>query len=140
MTHEEQREFLVLSDAEAFPKLRRFYSFKDDPELAATARRLGRKPRASHSIACGRLLTFRRVRGVSPVPANKKRKARAFDIQILFAAHLLANTQAQSWAAKCIALRRAGKTAQADAAESRARHWLKTAMELGGQSGHEQRS
>jgi hypothetical protein len=70
------------------------------------------------------------------VPANKKRKARAFDIQILFAAHLAANTQAHSWAAKCIALREAGKTARADAAERRARRWLKTAMDLDGQPGH----
>ena len=45
MTHEEQRELQVLSDAEAYPKIRRYdYSFKSEPELAATARRLGRKP------------------------------------------------------------------------------------------------
>jgi hypothetical protein len=68
------------------------------------------------------------------VPANKKRKARAFDIQILFGAHLAANTQAHSWAAKCIALREAGKTAEADAAERRARRWLKTALDLEGQA------
>jgi len=50
MTHEEQRELQVLSDAEAYPKLRRYYySFKSDPELAATARRLGRTP-APHLI------------------------------------------------------------------------------------------
>jgi hypothetical protein len=70
------------------------------------------------------------------VLANKKRKARAFDVQILFAAHLAANTQAQSWAAKCIALREAGNTAQADLAERRARRWLKTAMDLEGQAGN----
>ena len=52
------------------------------------------------------------------MPANKKRKARAFDIQILFAARLAANTQAHSWAAKCIALREAGKTGKADAHRS----------------------
>jgi hypothetical protein len=68
------------------------------------------------------------------VPANKKRNASAFDIQILFAAHLAANTQAHSWAAKCIALREAGKPVQADAAERRARHWLKTVMDLEGQA------
>jgi hypothetical protein len=84
----------------------------------------------------GRLLACTRVTGVTPVPANKKRKARAFDIQILFAARLAANTQAHSWAAKCIALREAGKTGKADAAERRARHWLKTAMELDGQASH----
>jgi hypothetical protein len=45
MTHEEQRELQVLLDAEAYPKLRSHcYSFKREPELAATARRLGRKP------------------------------------------------------------------------------------------------
>jgi hypothetical protein len=45
MTHEERRELQVLSDAEAHPKLRNYsYSFRSNPELAATARRLGRKP------------------------------------------------------------------------------------------------
>jgi hypothetical protein len=45
MTHEEQRELNVLSDADAYPKLQSYYySFKKEPELAATARRLGRKP------------------------------------------------------------------------------------------------
>jgi hypothetical protein len=41
MTHEEQRELQVLSDAE---ELGKSYSFKKEPELAATARRLGREP------------------------------------------------------------------------------------------------
>jgi hypothetical protein len=44
MTHEEHRELHVLSDAEASPIRGRFYSFNDEPELAATARRLGREP------------------------------------------------------------------------------------------------
>lgn len=44
MTDEEQRELQVLSDAEAPPVLGRSYSFKNEPELAATARRLGKKP------------------------------------------------------------------------------------------------
>jgi hypothetical protein len=45
MTHDEQRELRVLSDAAAYPKLRTYcYSFRKEPELAATARRLGRKP------------------------------------------------------------------------------------------------
>jgi hypothetical protein len=45
MTHEEQRELQVLSDAEAYPRLPKYYySFKSEPELAATARRLGRTP------------------------------------------------------------------------------------------------
>lgn len=44
MTHEEQRELQVLSDAETPPILGRHYSFKSEPELAATARRLGREP------------------------------------------------------------------------------------------------
>jgi hypothetical protein len=44
MTHEERRELQVLSDAEAPPILGKYYSFKMDPELAATARRLAREP------------------------------------------------------------------------------------------------
>jgi hypothetical protein len=46
MTHEELRELRelqVLSDTDA-PPIRRHYSFKKEPELAATARRLGREP------------------------------------------------------------------------------------------------
>ena len=44
MTHEEHRELEILSAAEAHPKLRTHYSFSTDPELAATARRLGMVP------------------------------------------------------------------------------------------------
>ncbi|HSY08897.1 MAG TPA: hypothetical protein VK820_10240 [Steroidobacteraceae bacterium] len=44
MTHEEHRELQVLADAEAPPALGRCYSFEKEPELAATARRLGREP------------------------------------------------------------------------------------------------
>jgi hypothetical protein len=44
MTHEEQRELQVLSDAEAPPILGKYYSFRTDPELAATARCLSREP------------------------------------------------------------------------------------------------
>jgi hypothetical protein len=44
MTHEEQRELQVLSDAEAPPLLGKYYSFNKEPELAATARRLAREP------------------------------------------------------------------------------------------------
>jgi hypothetical protein len=44
MTHEEQRELQVLSDAEAPPLLGRYYNFREEPELAATARRLAREP------------------------------------------------------------------------------------------------
>jgi hypothetical protein len=44
MTHEEQREPQVLSDAEAPPLLGRCYSCKKEPELAAAARRFGREP------------------------------------------------------------------------------------------------
>jgi hypothetical protein len=44
MTHEKQRELQVPIDAEAPPILGRHYSFKKEPELAATARRLGREP------------------------------------------------------------------------------------------------
>ena len=44
MREEQQRELQVLSDADASPKLRKQYSFKADPELAATARRLAMAP------------------------------------------------------------------------------------------------
>ena len=44
MTHEEERELKVLSDAEAPALQGCFYSFRKEPELAATARRLGRTP------------------------------------------------------------------------------------------------
>jgi hypothetical protein len=44
MTHEEHRELEILSAAEAHPKVRTHYNFKTDPELAATARRLGMVP------------------------------------------------------------------------------------------------
>jgi hypothetical protein len=49
MTHEEHRELPILAAAETYPKVRTHYSFRSDPELAATARRLGRKP-APHLI------------------------------------------------------------------------------------------
>jgi hypothetical protein len=38
MTHEEQRELQVLSDAEASPILSRAYSFRDEPQLGSAAR------------------------------------------------------------------------------------------------------
>jgi hypothetical protein len=44
MRHEEQRELQVLAEAEAPPVLGRIYTFKSEPELAATARRLAREP------------------------------------------------------------------------------------------------
>jgi hypothetical protein len=44
MREEQRRELQVLSDAEAHPKVRTSYSFKDQPELAATARRIGMEP------------------------------------------------------------------------------------------------
>jgi hypothetical protein len=44
MREEQQRELQVLSDADASAQLRKQYSFKDDPELAATARRLAMAP------------------------------------------------------------------------------------------------
>jgi len=44
MTHEESRELQVLSAAEGHPLALPHYSFTKDPELAATARRLGREP------------------------------------------------------------------------------------------------
>jgi len=44
MREEQRRELQVLSDAAAHPKVRTSYSFKDQPELAATARRIGMEP------------------------------------------------------------------------------------------------
>ena len=44
MREEQKRELQVLSDAEAYPNHRKHYSFKDDPDLAATARRVGMEP------------------------------------------------------------------------------------------------
>ena len=44
MTDEEHRELEILSDAEAYPRIRSHYSFKTEPELASTARRLGMVP------------------------------------------------------------------------------------------------
>jgi hypothetical protein len=44
MTHEEHRQLEFLPAAEANPKLRTHYSFSIDPELAATAVRLGMVP------------------------------------------------------------------------------------------------
>ena len=44
MREEQKRELQVLSDADAYPNLSRHYSFRDDPELAATARRVGMEP------------------------------------------------------------------------------------------------
>ena len=44
MREEQKRELQVLSDAAAYPNLRTQYSFKDDPELAATARRVAMEP------------------------------------------------------------------------------------------------
>ena len=44
MREVQRRELQVLCDADASPKLRKHYSYKDDPELAATARRLAMAP------------------------------------------------------------------------------------------------
>jgi hypothetical protein len=44
MREEQRRELQVLSDADASSSLRKHYSFKDNPELAATARRLAMVP------------------------------------------------------------------------------------------------
>ena len=44
MTHEEQRELQVLSGAEVPTLFGKYYSFRDEPELVATARRLAWEP------------------------------------------------------------------------------------------------
>jgi hypothetical protein len=58
--------------------------------------------------------------------AKSKRQPLRLDLQADFAAHV----EAHDWAAKCVALREAGKPLQAKNAEEKARRWLKKAMVL----------
>jgi hypothetical protein len=62
--------------------------------------------------------------------AKNKRLSAILDFQAAFTAHLDANTRAHEWAAKCLAYREAGNFAEANAAEQKARQWLKKALAL----------
>jgi hypothetical protein len=65
------------------------------------------------------LLQIRRLLARRPV---------AYDVQNAFAAHVEATAKALEWAEKCLALRRAGKAAQAKKAEIEVKRWLKRTM------------
>jgi hypothetical protein len=88
MTHEEQRELQVLSEAEAPPVLGRAYSFTNEPELAATARRLAREPLprmievSEKPAPCGHMVHLIRIR--------ESGKARLRELRLKQAAELCA--------------------------------------------------
>jgi hypothetical protein len=67
---------------------------------------------------------------------NKKRSPARKSIHAAVAAHVDANRLAYEWAAKCIALRDAGKAARAKAAEAKARYWLAKTLVLEAQGRH----
>lgn len=62
------------------------------------------------------------------MPAKDRRP----DLLSDFAAHMEATRKAREWAEKSMAYRVAGENRQADAAESKAKHWLAKAMRLEG--------
>jgi len=62
------------------------------------------------------------------MPAETKRPAP--DVQRDFLAHIDANKRAHDWAARCLELRAAGKTAKANAAEAKATGWLRKVLAL----------
>jgi hypothetical protein len=62
--------------------------------------------------------------------AKTKRPPAIPDIHAHVAAHVQATRLAYEWATKSIALRETGKATQANAAERKARHWLKKAIAL----------
>ena len=66
--------------------------------------------------------------------AKNKRLSAILAFQAAFIAHLDANTHAQEWAAKGLAYREAGNFAEANAAEQKARRWLKRALALEAQA------
>jgi hypothetical protein len=70
------------------------------------------------------------------MPAKKNKKQPDFDIQRDFNAHLDASRQAHTWAEKSIALRTAGKATAADAAERKAKHWLRKMIGLEARATH----
>jgi hypothetical protein len=67
------------------------------------------------------------------MPAKNKRRP-ALDIQCRFATYLKAHQRAYAWAERAIAYRQTGKTAQAKAAEQKARQWLKNVLALEAQT------
>lgn len=72
--------------------------------------------------------------GVNTMPAKNKPAAR--DIQRDFMAHIDANKRAHEWAARCLELRAAGKTARAEAAEAKATSWLRKVLALEARAAH----
>jgi hypothetical protein len=66
--------------------------------------------------------------------AKNKRLSAILDFQAAFTAHLDANRRAQEWTAKCLDHREAGKFAEANAAEQKARQWQKKALALEAQA------
>ena len=67
---------------------------------------------------------------------NKKRAPAPRSLHAAVAAHVEANRLAYEWAAKCIALRDAGKAARAKAAEAKARYWLAKTLVLEARGRH----
>jgi hypothetical protein len=59
---------------------------------------------------------------------NKRRPIIGHDLRNASAAHIEASAKAHDWAEECLALRRAGKTEQAEAAENKAKQWLRRMM------------
>jgi hypothetical protein len=57
--------------------------------------------------------------------AAKNKRTAIRDFHEALGAHIEANRLAHEWAEKCLAYRQAGKTAQARAAEGKARQWLR---------------
>jgi hypothetical protein len=64
------------------------------------------------------------------MPAKNKRHPAARDIQKDLAGHVEANSKAHEWAAKCLELRAVGKHAQAEAAEAKAKSFLRKVLAL----------
>lgn len=65
---------------------------------------------------------------------NHTRLNAAFDIQSALAAHVRASARAHEWAAKSITLRQGGKRLEANAAERKAKHWLRKMVALEAQA------
>jgi hypothetical protein len=60
--------------------------------------------------------------------AAKNKRPAIRDFHKALGAHIGANRRTHEWAEKCLVYRQAGKTAQAKAAEQKARHWLRKVM------------
>jgi hypothetical protein len=59
---------------------------------------------------------------------TKRCAVTGYDLQNACAAHIEASANAHDWTEKCLALRQAGKAAQAKAAENKAKRWLRRMM------------